>query len=123
MRIVSLLSTAFGVFAMVSPQETAKFAELAIGSGSGWSEIGALYGGASIAVGLIGFNAVRSKFHEGPVVLLNLSVFWFCLALGRIVVAFTAPLGPGANAMVFGVVELLLGGVTFWAGWRLGYDR
>jgi len=122
-RVVSLLTIAFGVFALARPEQMAHLANLQALNGDGWSDIGALYGGMPIAIGVVGLRAARKSSTDGPVVLLGLGVLWFGVAAGRIAAVWTTPLGPGVVSYANFAIEVSAGALLCWAGWRLGYQR
>ncbi|MFQ5478023.1 MAG: hypothetical protein ACE5E4_05355 [Candidatus Binatia bacterium] len=120
-RIVSALSIAFGLFTLALPSAVADLFDLTVvaGQGSGWGEIGALYGGLFIAMGGIGLVAARAGFEEGPLLLLCLGVIWLGFAGGRLVVStITAPEASGAIGWFNLVLEISVGGVLLWSGWK-----
>jgi len=122
-RVVSLLTIAFGVFALARLEQMAHFANLQPLNGDGWSDIAALYGGMPIVIGLVGLQAARKSSTEGPVVLIVLGLLWFGFPAGRIVAVWTTPLGPGTVSYANVALEVCAGSLLCWSGWKLGYQR
>ncbi|MFP6625544.1 MAG: DUF4345 family protein [Deltaproteobacteria bacterium] len=114
-RILSLLSLASGVAAIIQPQACADFVGLAfeVGNPSGYGEVGALYGGNFVALGLIGLYAARASVAAGPALLVAIGVVWLGIGGGRLLtILFTSPAPPGVMGWGFLAMELTLG-VTF----------
>jgi hypothetical protein len=93
-RAVRILSAAFvlmGLAAIAAPVSVADLFGLTFQQGTeiGYGEIGALYGGNFVGLGLIGLYATRSQFDEGPLLVAAIGVVWLCIAAGRLVVMFT----------------------------------
>lgn len=111
-RVVSALSIAAGLLAVIAPGSVADFFGLEIvqEQALGWGEIGALYGGCFVALGGLGLYGARTSYADGPILLTAIGVIWLGIASGRIAVMLTR----GAEASsVFGwlsfVVEIAIG--------------
>ena len=118
-RILSLLLLVWGVFALFMPRQVADLIGLAIevGSGNGYTEIGAGQGGMSLALGAIGLYGARVGEEAGPALLSALGVIFFGVAFGRVFVALmTSPESAGVTAWLFAATEIGFGMVYFLAG-------
>lgn len=118
-RIFSLLMLLWGTAALFMPRQVADMIGLAIeiGSGNGYSEIGAGQGGMSLALGAIGLYAARIGEESGPALLSALGVIFFGVAFGRVFVALvTSPEAAGVTAWAMAAVEIGMGMVYFLAG-------
>ena len=87
-RGISAVSIAIGIMAILFPNSVADFFGLVIepGQAVGWGEIGALYGGNFIGLGLVGVYATRRGLAEGPLLLAAIGVVWVSIAGGRLLV-------------------------------------
>lgn len=92
-RVLSALSIAAGLLAIAAPQMVADLFgfEIQQSSGLGFGEIGALYGGNFIGLGLVGLYAARDSVDEGPLLIAAIGVVWLCIAGGRMAVMLTRP--------------------------------
>jgi hypothetical protein len=90
-RILSALSIAMGAFAIVAPVSVADMFGLSFQQGTniGFGEVGALYGGNFIGLGLIGLYATRESFEEGGLLIAAIGIVWLCIAGGRLLVMLT----------------------------------
>ena len=90
-RILSAVSIAMGVVAIVAPNMIADFFGLSFQPGTyiGYGEVGALYGGNFIGLGLIGLYATRANFDEGGLLIAAIGIVWLCIAGGRLLVMLT----------------------------------
>jgi hypothetical protein len=93
-RIVRVLSAVFivmGLGAIIAPVNVADLFGLTLQQGApiGYGEIGALYGGNFIGLGLVGLYATRERFDEGPLLVAAIGVVWLCIAGGRLAVMLT----------------------------------
>ena len=86
-RILSLLSFGGGLLAISMPAFVADTVGLAFeagATGTGYAEIGALYGGNFVALGLIGLWAARAAAVSGPQIVVAIGVVWLGIAGGRL---------------------------------------
>jgi hypothetical protein len=92
-RVLSALSVAIGALAIVTPATVADLFGFDIqqASGLGFGEIGAVYGGNFIGLGLVGLYATREQVDEGPMLTAAIGVVWLCIAAGRMLVMATRP--------------------------------
>ena len=90
-RILRGLSIAMGLVAIVAPSMIADFFGLSFQPGTkiGFGEVGALYGGNFIGLGLVGLYATRSSFEEGGLLVAAIGIVWLCIAGGRLLVMLT----------------------------------
>ena len=90
-RVVSGITIALGLVAIVAPATIADFFgfDMQPATKLGLGEIGALYGGNFIGLGLVGLYAARENFDEGPILIAALGMVWLCIAGGRLVVMLT----------------------------------
>jgi hypothetical protein len=93
-HIVRVLSAVFivtGLIAIAMPVTVADFFGLTFQEGTqiGFGEIGALYGGNFVGLGLIGLYASREHFDEGPLLIAAIGIVWLCIAGGRLAVMLT----------------------------------
>ena len=87
-RAISIVTILFGVVAVVAPQMVGDLVGLTIevGNSNGYGEIGALYGGVSIALGLLGLWAMLPGYPGGQQLLGAIGLTWACLAVCRLLV-------------------------------------
>ena len=92
-RILSTIFIAMGLAAIAMPAAVADLFGFDIqqASGLGFGEIGALYGGVFIGLGLIGLYGSREQLDEGPMLIASVGVIWLCIAAGRMLVMLTRP--------------------------------
>ncbi|NNC98574.1 MAG: DUF4345 family protein, partial [Gammaproteobacteria bacterium] len=77
----ALLFVAYGLTGMVSPAIPAGFAGLGISSGDAFAEVGAMYGGLQIGIGLfMALAAWRPAYYRAGLVLLVLGIGMLALA-------------------------------------------
>jgi hypothetical protein len=90
-RILSAASVLMGLVAIATPVTVADVFGLTFEPGSkiGYGEVGALYGGNFIGLGLIGLYATRDTFAEAPLLIGAVGVVWLCIAAGRLAVMLT----------------------------------
>jgi len=90
-RILSAVSIAMGIAAIVAPTMIADFFGLSFQPGTyiGYGEVGALYGGNFIGLGLVGLWATRQRIEEGGLLIAAIGIVWLCIAGGRLVVMLT----------------------------------
>jgi len=113
-RVLSGVFIAMGALAIVLPAMVADIFGFDIqqASGLGYGEIGALYGGNFIGLGLVGLYASREKVDEGPLLIAAIGVVWLCIAGGRMLVMLTRPqIAWTWFGVVSFVIELAVGGV------------
>jgi len=111
-RILSALSIAMGAVAIVAPITVADMFGLSFqpGTSIGFGEVGALYGGNFIGLGLIGLYATRSTFEEGGLLIAAIGIVWLCIAGGRLLVMLTRmPEAGGAFGWLSVVIEAAWG--------------
>jgi hypothetical protein len=120
-RAISGAMVVFGAVALITPQTIAQLFGLNP-TANGFGEIGAVYGGAFVAMGAIAFYATRIREDMGQALLTALAVIFFGFALGRAAVTFTAPLSPGLISWLGFVLEAASGGLLLNCAWRLGSD-
>jgi hypothetical protein len=121
-RVLSALFIATGLLAIAAPSTVADIFGFDIqqASGLGYGEIGALYGGNFIGLGIVGLWAVREKMEEGPLLIAAIGVVWLCIAGGRMLVMLTRPQVAWTWFGVLSfVIEAAVGGV-FLLGARSG---
>ena len=89
--VVVLAAAALGLVAVVAPAMIADFFgfDLQPATKLGLGEVGALYGGNFIGLGLVGLYAARENFDEGPMLIAALGMIWLCIAGGRMLVMLT----------------------------------
>jgi hypothetical protein len=106
-RILSGVFVAMGLVAIAAPVSVADFFGLTFQQGTqiGYGEVGALYGGNFIGLGLVGLYATRERFDEGPLLVAAVGVVWLCIAGGRLLVMLTH-MSEAASA--FGWFSMLL---------------
>jgi len=106
-RILSALSIAMGAVAIVAPVMVADMFGLSFqpGTNIGFGEVGALYGGNFIGLGLIGLYATRSNFEEGGLLIAAIGIVWLCIAGGRLLVMLTRMSDAGG---AFGWLSFLI---------------
>lgn len=122
-RIVSALSVLSGLLAIALPAQVADFAGFMLepGSGLGYGEVGALYGGAFIALGALGIWGTRSGATEGRTLLAAVGAVWAGFAGGRLLVILVTSKAPaGATNWVFLVIEAAVAALFFVAGRMAG---
>jgi hypothetical protein len=93
-RVVRILSAAFvlmGLAAIAAPVSVADLFGLTFQPGThiAFGEIGALYGGNFVGLGLVGLYAARERIDEGPLLIAAIGVIWLCIAGGRLIVMLT----------------------------------
>ena len=106
-KILSGVFVAMGAAAIVAPATVADMFGFDIqrASGLGFGEIGALYGGNFIGLGLVGLWATRESRDEGPLLVAAIGIVWLCIAGGRLLVMVTR---PGDASSWFGWFSFLL---------------
>lgn len=118
-RILSISLIVWGLLALAMPRQVADLLGLAIevGSGNGYSEIGAGQGGIGLALGIIGLYAARVGEESAPALLSALGVIFFGIAFGRVFVALvTSPEAAGVTAWGLAAGEIVMGMIYFLAG-------
>ncbi len=118
-RIVSVLSAVSGLLAIAMPGQVADFVGFIIepGSGLGYGEIGAVYGGSFVALGVIGFIATRPGAAAGATLLTAIGAIWAGFAGGRLLVMVTTAKAPsGVTGWTFLVLEVLVAALFVIAG-------
>jgi hypothetical protein len=121
-RVLSALFVVMGLLAIASPATLAPFVgfDFLQANRVGYGEVGALYGGNFIGLGLIGLWATRENVDEGPLLVAAVGVVWLCIAGGRMLVMATRPqLAWTWLGVIFFVIEAAIGGV-FLLGARSG---
>ena len=121
-RVLSVVFIAMGALAIAAPANVADMFGFDIqqASGLGFGEIGALYGGNFIGLGLIGLYASREGADEGPILTAAVGVVCLCIAAGRMLVMATRPqLAWTWFGVLSFVIEAGVGGV-FLLGARSG---
>ncbi len=110
-RVVSILSAVSGLLAIAVPGQVADFVGFVIepGSGLGYGEIGAVYGGSFVALGVLGVWATRPGVSSGSVLLTAIGAVWAGFAGGRLLVMLlTAKAAAGVMGWTFLVLEALV---------------
>jgi len=118
-RVASGLLLLWGLAALLLPRQVADLVGLAVesGSGNGFAEIGALHGGLSLALGIIGLLAASRDDESGSQLFSVLGGIFFLLALGRLfVMVVTTPVAVGLTAWASCVLEVGLAALFFLAG-------
>lgn len=118
-RVLSALLLLWGLVALLLPRQVADLVGLAVeaGSGNGFAEIGALHGGLSLALGVIGLIAAGRGDDSGSQLFSVLGAIFFALALGRLfVIVVTTPVGVGLTAWLLFVGEIAFAAIYFLAG-------
>jgi hypothetical protein len=112
--ISGLVFVAYGVVCLVSPEVPAGYAGLTIDTGDGFAEIGAMYGGLQIGVGLFcALCALRPALTGAGLLLLLTGIG--CLALARLYSAAAADWMVGAytwGALAFEFSVAVLSGIA-----------
>ena len=87
-RVLSGVFVVMGLIAIAAPVTIADFFGLTFQQGTqiGFGEVGALYGGNFVGLGLIGLYASREQFDEGPLLIAAIGIVWLCMAGGRLAV-------------------------------------
>ena len=81
--IVGLIFMAYGIACALDPNLPARLAGLAVLSGDGYAELGAMYGGLQTGVGLfLALAAVRPTLHDSALLLLLLGIGLLALLRG-----------------------------------------
>ena len=121
-RVLSALFIAMGALAIATPANVADMFGFDIqqASGLGFGEIGALYGGNFIGLGLVGLYASRERVEEGPMLTASVGVVWLCIAAGRMLVMVTRPQAAWTWFGVFSFVVEAAVGAVFLLGARSG---
>ena len=90
-RVLAGLFIAMGLLAIAMPSAVADVLGFDIqqASGLGFGEIGAVYGGNFIGLGLVTLYATRENVDEGPLLIAAVGVVWLCIAGGRMAVMLT----------------------------------
>ena len=113
-RTLALLLIVFGVGALVAPGSVADFAGLQIepSSGNGFLEIGAAFGGVTIALGAIALYATFTASSSAAVLLGAVGVVFLSGAAGRLVVgSMTAPAAPSFAGWLLVLLDAAIGAV------------
>ena len=101
-RILSLLSLGGGLLAISMPALVADTVGLAFevgATGTGYAEIGALYGGNFVALGLVGLWAARAAAVSGPQIVVAIGVVWLGIAGGRLATPTRSPWGTSRGRL------------------------
>lgn len=87
-RAISIITGLFGVVAVLAPKMVGDLVGLTVevGNSNGYGEIGAMYGGASIALGILGLWATLPGRSGGRVLLGAVGLMWGSIALCRLIV-------------------------------------
>ncbi|MEE8311258.1 MAG: hypothetical protein V3R77_03310 [Candidatus Binatia bacterium] len=87
-RAISITTGLFGVAAVLAPKMTGDIVGLTVevGNSNGYGEIGAMYGGVSIALGILGVWATLPGRTGGRSLLGAVGLLWGCIALCRLIV-------------------------------------
>ncbi len=118
-RVVSILSAVSGLLAIAMPGQVADFVGFIIepGNGLGYGEIGAVYGGSFVALGVIGVWATRPALASGPALLTAIGAVWAGFAGGRLLVMLlTAKAPAGVIGWTFLILEALVAALFVVAG-------
>jgi hypothetical protein len=113
-RTLASLLIVFGLGALVAPGSVADFAGLQIEptSGNGFLEIGAAFGGVTIALGAIALYATFTATPAASSLLGAVGVVFVAGAIGRLVVAsFTTPAVPTFTGWLLVGLDAVIGGV------------
>ncbi|KAA1193242.1 DUF4345 domain-containing protein [Pseudohalioglobus sediminis] len=112
--VSGLIFTGYGTACLMNPQLPADLAGLAIVSGDGFAELGAMYGGLQLGVGLFCLLCAALPVYTRPgLTLLCMGIG--CLALARLVSAWDADWMVGGytwGALAYEVVTAVLAGVA-----------
>lgn len=88
--ISALAFTGYGLVCLVAPTIPAEFAGIELGNGDAYAEIGAMYGGLQLGLGIFCLLAARSPaLYRAGLILLVIGIG--ALALARLLSAITAP--------------------------------
>jgi len=92
-RVLSAVFIVMGLLAIAAPLTVADIFgfDFERASGLAYGEIGALYGGNFIGLGIVGLWATREKIEEGALLIGAIGVVWLCIAGGRMLVMLTRP--------------------------------
>jgi hypothetical protein len=113
-RALAVLLIVFGLGAWVTPGSVADFAGLQIeqSSGNGYLEIGAAFGGISIALGAIALYATFTANPSAAALLTAVGFIFLSGAAGRLVVAsMSAPVAPTITGWLLVLLDAVLGTV------------
>jgi hypothetical protein len=113
-RVISAVLLVSGVFALLMPSAAADLAGLQIelGSANGRVEIGAVYGGIPIALGLIGMYATISVSPSAGAMLATVGWIFATVVVARLVVAFFAGIdGLGLTGWLLLGFDIVAAGV------------
>ena len=111
-RAISILTALFGLVALAVPQMVGDLVGLTVevGNSNGYGEIGALYGGVSIALGLLGLWATLPGYPGGRQLLGAIGLTWSCVAVCRLLVmTVIKPESAGLIGWASFVLEAALG--------------
>jgi len=111
-RTLALLLIVFGLGALVAPGSVADFAGLQIepSSSNGYLEIGAAFGGVTVALGAIALYATFTASASGGALLASVGAVFAVAAAGRLVVAtMTAPAAPSVTGWLLVLLDASIG--------------
>ena len=120
-RTLALLLILFGLAALVAPGSVADFAGLQIepSSGNGFLEIGAAFGGVTIALGGLALYATFAASASAATLLAAVGGVFVAGAIGRLVVGtMTAPVPPTITGWLLVLLDASIG-VVFLLSSRL----
>jgi hypothetical protein len=111
-RTLAVLLIVFGLGALVAPGSVADFAGLQIepSSGNGFLEIGAAFGGVTVALGAIALYATFSMSSSASALLAAVGAVFVAGAAGRLIVGtMTAPVPPMLTGWLLILLDASIG--------------